>query len=133
MDGRDVKAGRNPRRAYNRDGVELPVATVCSCRAIDHHTINIFCHECGHQIIASLGGMPDDLAIPDIPIAYRLRCSQCGSKRIGVMMDVAAHYDRERVRRGLESALPADRDVRRLAPETRKAPRPKPERLWTAG
>ncbi|WP_245447335.1 hypothetical protein [Methylobacterium sp. 17Sr1-1] len=87
-----MRRGRNPRRAYDEEGREIAPPTVGSARAQGETTIAAHCHDCGHHAIVSTDRLPADLPIPDI--ALRLRCSACGSKRIGVMMDMAAHYAR---------------------------------------
>ncbi len=90
------RGNRNPRRAYDADGREIAPATVKSSAAIGAHSIQVSCNACHHGIVLGLDGLPGTLAIPDIPIALRLRCGACGSSNIGVMMDVHAHYARVR-------------------------------------
>lgn len=85
---------RNPRRSYDEAGREIVPPTVGSARARaqGETTIAAHCHDCRHHAIVSTDRLPADLPIPDI--ALRLRCSACGGKRIGVMMDMQAHYAR---------------------------------------
>lgn len=87
-----MRRGRNPRRAYDEDGREIAPQTVGRARAQGETTIAAHCHDCRHHAIVSTDHLPSDLPIPDI--ALRLRCSACGSKRIGVMLDMEAHYAR---------------------------------------
>ncbi len=84
--------GRNPRRSYDDAGNEIAPPTVGSARAQSETTIAARCHDCRHHAIGSTARLPADLPIPDI--ALRLCCSSCGGKRIGVMMDLQAHYAR---------------------------------------
>jgi hypothetical protein len=78
--------GPNPRRAYDKDGHEIPPATVASTRAMGIRAVTAFCDPCGHYAVVPLDRFPDALAIPDI--ALRVRCSACGSKRIVVHLDM---------------------------------------------
>ncbi|MEN3238305.1 hypothetical protein PUR29_33190 [Methylobacterium ajmalii] len=84
-----MRRGRNPRRAYDEDGREIAPPSVGSARAQGETTISAHCHDCCHHAIVSTDRFPIDMPIPDI--APRLRCSACGSKHIGVMMDMEAH------------------------------------------
>lgn len=83
---------RNPRRAYDESGQEIPCPTVGSCRAAGETTAAIHCEAmgCHHSGIISTDGLPADLPFPDI--ALYCRCSVCGSKQVRVMKDMAAHY-----------------------------------------
>lgn len=83
---------RNPRRAYDEHGNEIPPATVASTRAQGMNTVSAFCEArgCGHDATISLDGWPDDIPIPDM--ALKLRCSHCGGKTIKIMIDVVALY-----------------------------------------
>ncbi len=83
---------RNPHRAYDENGNEIPPATVKSTRVQGMNTVAAFCEasDCGHGAIILLDGRPDDMAVPDM--ALGLRCSKCGSRKIKMMIDVAAFY-----------------------------------------
>lgn len=88
------KPPRNPRRAYNEDGSEIPPATVASTRAQGIKTVAAFCEaqRCGHDATIPLDGWPDETPIPDM--ALKLRCSKCGSRSIKVMLNVVEMYTR---------------------------------------
>jgi hypothetical protein len=90
----NVKPPRNPRRAYDENGNEIPPATVASTRAQGMNTVAAFCEAqgCGHNAIISLDGWPDDAAIPDM--ALRLHCSKCGSRKIKMSINVIELYAR---------------------------------------
>ncbi len=83
---------RNPRRAYDENGREIPPATVASTRAIGIATVTAFCEAqgCDHHAIVSLEGWPEATPIPDM--ALRLRCSSCGSRKIRMMLNVHDPY-----------------------------------------
>ena len=85
---------RNPRRAYDENGIEIPPATVASTRAEGMKTVLAFCEaqECRHDAVVALEGWPGDTAIPDM--ALRLRCSKCGSRAAKVMINVIELYAR---------------------------------------
>ncbi len=78
--------GPNPRRAYDKDGNEIPPATAASTRAIGVKAVTVFCDPCGHHADLPLDRFPNAFPIPDI--AVRVRCSACGSKRIVVHLDM---------------------------------------------
>ncbi|MBO1905849.1 hypothetical protein J4G37_13215 [Microvirga sp. 3-52] len=86
------KPPRNPRRAYNEDGNEIPPATVASTRAQSMTTVAAFCQAngCDHDATVPLHGWPDQTPIPDM--ALRLRCSKCGSRQIKMMINVEELY-----------------------------------------
>jgi hypothetical protein len=89
-----VKTGRNPRRAYDADGDEIPPVTVGQSLAQGFMTVMAYCetHNCGHSAEMPLKGWPTDLPVPDM--ALRLRCSKCGSRRVRMMVNVAELYAR---------------------------------------
>jgi hypothetical protein len=89
-----VRAPRNPRRAYDQDGNEIPPATVASTRAHGMSSVAAFCEAqgCGHDAVISLEGWPEATAIPDM--ALRLQCSRCGSRNIKMMLNVRELYTR---------------------------------------
>jgi hypothetical protein len=88
------KPPRNPRRAYNEDGSEIPPATVGSTKAQGMSTVSAFCQAtgCDHDAVVPLDGWPDQTPIPDI--ALKLRCSRCGSRSIKVMLNVVDLYSK---------------------------------------
>ncbi len=93
-----MRRGRNPRRAYDEAGNEIRPPTVGSLRAQGATTAAVTCHRCQRHAVISTDPFPADLPFPDITL--RLRCSACGSKRIGVMMDMEAHYRRTEAETG---------------------------------
>jgi hypothetical protein len=78
--------GLNPRRVYDKDGHEIPPATVASTRAMGVRAVTAFCDPCGHYAVVPLDCFPGALAIPDI--ALKVRCSAWGAKRIVVHLDM---------------------------------------------
>ncbi|WP_246775623.1 hypothetical protein [Methylobacterium aquaticum] len=89
---------RNPRRAYDETGREIAPPTVGDMRAQGDFTAAVTCHGCQRHVVISTDRFPDNLPFPDI--ALRLRCSSCGGKRVGVMMDMQAHYARLEAKTG---------------------------------
>lgn len=87
-----MRGGRNPRRAYDGKGNEIPPATVASTRALGMSTVRAFCEaqNCYHGAVIRLDAWAEEMAIPDM--ALRLRCSQCGSRKIRMMLNVAELY-----------------------------------------
>ena len=85
---------RNPRRAYDADGNEIPPVTVAQSLADGYRTVMAYCeaHNCGHGAEVPLKGWPPRLPVPDM--ALKLRCSQCGSRRIKMMVNVMELYAR---------------------------------------
>jgi hypothetical protein len=83
---------RNPRRAYNEDGSEIPPATVASTKAQGMSTVSAFCQAngCDHDAVVLLDGWPDQTPIPDM--ALKLRCSKCGGRQIKMMINVEELY-----------------------------------------
>ncbi|WP_407523692.1 hypothetical protein [Methylobacterium oryzisoli] len=71
-------------------------------------TAAVFCHArgCHHSAVISTDRFPADLPFPDI--ALRVRCSACGSREVGVMKDMRAHYARCRSGAGPMAELPPD-------------------------
>jgi hypothetical protein len=80
----------NHRRARDRDGREIPPATVGTERAAGVHLVEIWCGDCHHHAEISTRAMPTDLAIPDICLRYR--CSQCGGRNLTSRPSVLEHY-----------------------------------------
>jgi hypothetical protein len=89
-----VSAPRNPRRAYDKYGNEIPPVTVGQSLAEGYRTVMAYCeaHNCSHGAQVPLNGWPADLPVPDM--ALKLRCSQCGSRRIRMMVNVKELYAR---------------------------------------
>lgn len=89
-----MRPGRNPRRAYDADGNEIPPVTVGQSLAEGYRTVMAYCeaHNCGHGAEVPLKGWPPRLPVPDMTL--RLRCSKCGSRRIRMMVNVKELYAR---------------------------------------
>jgi hypothetical protein len=100
-----VSRRRNPRRAYDENGREIPPPTIGQLRAEDDRTAAVTCHGCGHHAIISTDRFPAELPFPDIVL--RLRCSKCGSRDIGAIRDMRAHYAQIHAETGWGSPLPA--------------------------
>ncbi len=73
---------RNPRRAYDGEGTEIPPMTLGNMRAHGIRSIDAYCQAigCGHASTLNVDGLPDELPVPDVGL--RLRCSRCGSRSI---------------------------------------------------
>ncbi len=89
-----MKTARNPRRAYDANGNEIPPVTVGQSLADGYRTVMAYCeaHDCGHGAEVPLRGWPPKLPVPDM--ALRLRCSKCGSRTIKMMVNVTELYAR---------------------------------------
>ena len=87
-----AKPRRNPRRAYDEHGKEIPPPTIASSRASGLNTVAAFCEArgCHHDAVISLEGWPDDMPVSDM--ALRLRCSKCGGRQIKIMINVKELY-----------------------------------------
>ncbi|WP_230532185.1 hypothetical protein [Microvirga roseola] len=85
---------RNPRRAYDADGSETPPVTVGQGLADGYRTLMVYCeaHNCGHGAEVPLKDRPPHLPVPDV--TSKLRCSQCGGRRIRMMVNVTELYAR---------------------------------------
>ena len=75
-----MRHGRNPRRAYDEHGNEIPPLTLADMRSHGVRSILAWCNGCGHHTSFNADHLPDDLPVPDV--ALRMRCSKCGSKEI---------------------------------------------------
>jgi len=73
-----TKPPRNPRRAYDGPGNEIPPMTLANMRAHGVRSIDAFRQAigCGHASTLNADGLP----VPDVSL--RLRCSKCGSRSI---------------------------------------------------
>ena len=85
LTGRTVsvdRPARNPRRAYDADGREIPPMTLGTMRENGTRWIEAYCLEisCGDNGLVHVDHLPNDLPVPDI--ALRLRCLSCGSKNV---------------------------------------------------
>ncbi len=89
-----MRPPRNPRRAYDAHGNEIPPVTVGQSLADGYRTVVAYCgaHDCGHGAEVPLLGWALDLPVPDM--ALRLRCSKCGSRRVRMMVNVKELYAR---------------------------------------
>ena len=87
-----MRAGRNPRRAYDEYGNGIPPATVWNKVARGYKTVMANARGCGHNAPVPLAGLPPDFPISDI--ALRLHCSECGARDIKIMLNVSELYDR---------------------------------------
>lgn len=85
---------RNPRRAYDEHGNEIPPVTVGLSLADGYKTVMAYCEagDCHHGAAVPLDGWPLDLPVPDM--ALKLRCSKCGSRKIRMMINVTELYAR---------------------------------------
>ncbi|ACL57399.1 hypothetical protein [Methylobacterium nodulans] len=66
---------RNPRRAYNEHGREIPPPIIGDLRAEGDRTAAVTCHGCGYHVVISTDRFPAELPFPDN--ALPLRCSAC--------------------------------------------------------
>jgi len=73
---------RNPRRAYDGQGNEIPPMTLGNMREHGIRTVDAYCEAtgCGHMAVLNVDALPDELPVPDVSL--RLRCSRCGSRKI---------------------------------------------------
>ena len=73
---------RNPRRAYDGEGNEIPPMTLGGMREQGIRTVNAFCEApgCHHKATLDADRLPDHLPVPDISL--KLRCSKCGNRSI---------------------------------------------------
>ena len=78
---------RNPRRAYDANGLEIPPMTLANMREHGVRSVAAECQEigCGHEGSINVDHLPDDVPVPDV--ALRLRCSRCGSRNVKTIPD----------------------------------------------
>ena len=77
--------GRNPRRAYTKDGRELAPMPLGNMRAHGVRSVDTACETCGHEASVNVDSLPDEMPVPDF--ALRLRCAVCGSRRVTTRPD----------------------------------------------
>lgn len=88
---------KNPRRAYDKDGNEIPPATVGGHLAQGLKLIDIFCNDCNHSKHGiDISSLPPETAMPDICLRYR--CSRCGSKNLMSRGDTHEFYAHQQER-----------------------------------
>ena len=65
---------RNPRRAYDKDGREIPPATMANIREQGINTLWATCQRigCGHEAKVDASRFPDDMPVPDVGLAAAL-------------------------------------------------------------
>jgi hypothetical protein len=71
---------RTPRRAYARDGTEIPPMDVTNMRENRVRSVGATCEACRHEAVVNCDALPADLLVPDM--ALRHKCSACGSKQV---------------------------------------------------
>ena len=54
--------------------------TLANMRQNGVHAVTATCEDCGHKADVVVDQLPDSIAVPEA--GRRLRCSQCGGKRI---------------------------------------------------
>jgi hypothetical protein len=57
-----------------------PLMTLANMRANGVRAVIATCEACGHKADVNVDALPETLAVPET--GRRLRCSQCGGKRI---------------------------------------------------
>jgi hypothetical protein len=86
-----MRRPRNPRRAYDANGREIPPATLGYLRKNDRRTVEASCHECQHSSVVNVDTFPNSFPVPDV--ALKLRCSACGSKHVTTTLNMKEHYE----------------------------------------
>ena len=78
---------RNPRRAYDHNGCEIPPMTRGNMREHGLRSVAAHCQEpsCDHSASVNVDGLPDSFPVPDVSL--RLRCSACGSPNVKTQPD----------------------------------------------
>jgi hypothetical protein len=73
---------RNPRRAYDHDGREIPPMSLGNMREHGVRSVAAICQvpSCGHSGSVNVDHLPHDFPVPDVSL--QLRCSACGSKNV---------------------------------------------------
>ena len=79
-----TRPGRNPRRAYDHEGREIPPMTLASMRArgVTHVFAACEAHGCRHEGTVDVSSLPDELPVPDV--ALKMRCSAWAARKPGV-------------------------------------------------
>lgn len=77
-----MKAGRNPRRAYDSAGNEIAPMTLTNMRSLGVTSVSAEClrPRCGHEAVVDASGFPAQTAVPDVGL--RLRCTKCGGRSV---------------------------------------------------
>jgi ribosomal protein L44E len=75
---------RNPRRAYEKDGSEIPPMTLVNMRENGTRSIEATCTECQHAATMNVDHLDGAVPVPDVALALRLRCSSCGARAEGI-------------------------------------------------
>jgi hypothetical protein len=70
---------RNPRRAYEKDGREIP-----PMRENGPRSVAATCIECQHAATMNVDHLDGSIPVPDVALALRLRCSSCGARADGI-------------------------------------------------
>ncbi len=76
---------RNPQRSYDKDGREIPPATIRNNWENGCSTMVAFWDDCQHHGVVDVSGFPDDVPVPDV--ALELRCSACGSRKSSIQVN----------------------------------------------
>jgi hypothetical protein len=72
---------RNPRRAYNREGVEQPPMWLGNMRSLGCRKVLVECVACRRMASVNVDTLPDEVPVPDVAISWRrLVCSACGAR-----------------------------------------------------
>ena len=76
-----TRLGRNPRRAYDKDGREIEPMMLDNM-AVSLHSSEVWaeCQACKREVRVDVGWLPGSTPVPDV--ALRLRCSACDSRDI---------------------------------------------------
>jgi len=87
-----ARSPRNPRRASDKDGNEIPPMTLANMREHGLRSVEASCQEigCQHEGSVNVDDRPGNFPIPDV--ALRLRCSAYGSRNVKTTPDWA-HND----------------------------------------
>jgi hypothetical protein len=100
---------RNPRRAYDAEGREIPPMSLGNMREHGVRSVLAICQEtsCGHSGPINVDHLPDDFLVPDVSL--RLRCSACGTRNVKTQPDwKEGGWDRAHGRqRGCRAGLPS--------------------------
>jgi hypothetical protein len=71
---------RNPRRAYNKQGMEQPPMWLGNMRSLGCRKVIVECVARATGLV-NVDALPDDVPVPDVAIVWRrLVCSVCGAR-----------------------------------------------------